>query len=92
MKGQGSRRRGPSKPEDLSVGPVLHTHLTLIEVAEPETLAEIRADRRLGPLIVAQLSERLAIAAPSCAKDLVQRSSRPATRPSSSNRPKSGSE
>lgn len=73
MKGQGSRRRDPSRPEGLSVGPVLHTHLTLVEVAEPETLAEIRADRRLGPLIVAQLSERVAIAAPGCAKDLVQR-------------------
>ncbi len=73
MKRQGSGRRDPSRAAGSSVGPVLHSHLTLIEVAEPETLAEIRADRKLGSLIVAQLSERVAIAAPGCAKELVQR-------------------
>lgn len=51
---------------------VLHTHLTLIEVADPELLDELCADRRLGPLIVARLSDRIAAAAPGRAQDLVQ--------------------
>jgi hypothetical protein len=44
--------------------PVLHTNLTLIEVAEPDLLDELRADRRLGPMIVAQLSECVAVVKP----------------------------
>ena len=44
--------------------PVLHTNLTLIEVAEPELLDELKADRRLGTMIVAQLSERVALVKP----------------------------
>jgi hypothetical protein len=51
---------------------VLHTHLTLIEVAEPEILQELCADRRIGPLIVAQLSDRVAVAAPGSAKEVIQ--------------------
>ncbi|MGH9891993.1 MAG: hypothetical protein ACREA0_08430 [bacterium] len=51
---------------------VLHTHLTLIEVAEPDLLDELCADRRLGPWIVARLSERIAAAAPGKAQDLIQ--------------------
>jgi len=44
--------------------PVLHTNLTLIEVADPELLDELKADRRLGPMIVAQLSDRVAVVKP----------------------------
>lgn len=52
-----SKRDGPA-------GLVLHTHLTIIEVAEPLILEELKADRRLGPMIVAQLSDRLAVVLP----------------------------
>jgi len=44
-------------------GACLHADMTIIEVADPELLLEIRADRFAGPLIVAQLSDRVAIAA-----------------------------
>ena len=44
--------------------PILHANLTLIEVADPLLLEELRADRRLGPLIVAQLSDRVAAVKP----------------------------
>jgi hypothetical protein len=43
---------------------VLHTNLTLIEVADPLLLEELRADRRLAPLLVAQLSDRVVIIKP----------------------------
>jgi hypothetical protein len=45
-------------------GLVLHTNLTLIEVADPLLLEELRADRRLAPLLVAQLSDRVVIVKP----------------------------
>lgn len=45
-------------------GPVLHTNLTLIEVADPLLLEELRADRRLAPLLVAQLSDHVAVVKP----------------------------
>ncbi|MGH8615842.1 MAG: hypothetical protein ACREYF_28480 [Gammaproteobacteria bacterium] len=51
---------------------VLHTHLTLIEVAEPELLDELCADRRLGPLIVTRLSDHIAAVAPGRAQELIQ--------------------
>ena len=43
---------------------VLHTNLTLIEVADPLLLEELRADRRLAPLLVAQLSDRVVLVKP----------------------------
>jgi hypothetical protein len=42
---------------------ILHNQLTLIEVAEPELLAELQADHRIGPLIVTRLSDRVAVVA-----------------------------
>lgn len=45
-------------------GPLLHANLTLIEVADPLLLEELRADRRLGPMIVAQLSDQVAVVKP----------------------------
>lgn len=50
-------------PGDHS-GPILHANLTVIEVADPLLLEELRADRRLGPMIVAQLSDRVAVIKP----------------------------
>lgn len=52
------------QPADDPAGPILHTNLTVIEVAEPELLDELKADRRLGPMLVAQLSERVALVRP----------------------------
>jgi hypothetical protein len=74
MKPEGRAERPQSMPmtnanDDEAV---LHTHLTLIEVAEPEILHELCADRRIGPLIVAQLSDHVAVAAPGSAKEVVQ--------------------
>lgn len=45
-------------------GPLLHTQLTLIETAEPEQLEELLADRRIGPLVAARLSDCVAVVAP----------------------------
>ena len=75
MKPPGRAKRSslrPTTPRPSEAAPVLHAHLILVEVAEPELLDELRADRRLGPLIVAQLSERIAVAAPGGAKALIQ--------------------
>ena len=56
-------RRAP-RPQGQTSGAVLHTNLTLIEVADPLLLEELRADRNLGPLLVAQLSDRVAVVKP----------------------------
>lgn len=47
-----------------AVGPVLHANLTMIEVADPVLLQTLRADRRVGAAILAQLSECVAIIQP----------------------------
>ena len=47
-----------------SVGPVLHANLTVIEVADPFLLQTLRADRRVGSAILAQLSDCVAIIQP----------------------------
>ena len=56
--------RRNKRPAGDPSGPVLHANLTLIEVADPLLLEELRADRRLGPMIVAQLSDRVAVVKP----------------------------
>jgi hypothetical protein len=53
-----------ARPQGQTSAPVLHTNLTLIEVADPLLLEELRADRRLAPLLVAQLSDRVAVVKP----------------------------
>jgi hypothetical protein len=50
--------------------PLLHTKLTLVETAEPELLEELLADRRVGPLLVARLSDCVAVVAPGNAKEV----------------------
>src|SRR5574341_1603642 len=50
--------------------PLLHTHLTLVETTEPELLEELLADRRIGPLLVARLSDCVAVVAPGHAKEV----------------------
>jgi hypothetical protein len=55
-------RRAPRQAP--TAGLVLHTNVTLIEVADPLLLEELRADRRLAPLLVAQLSDRVVIVKP----------------------------
>ncbi len=47
-----------------SAGPVLHANLTVIEVADPFLLQTLRADRRVGSAILAQLSDCVAIIQP----------------------------
>ncbi len=51
---------------------VLHTNLTLLEVADPLLLEELRADRRLGPLLVAQLSNRVAVVKAGASEGLIR--------------------
>lgn len=53
-------------------GPLLHANLTLIEVADPLLLEELRADRRLGPMIVAQLSDQVAVVKPEDSERVVK--------------------
>ena len=55
--------RVEQRPAEPS-GAILHTNLTLIEVADPLLLDELQADRRLGAMIVAQLSDRVALVKP----------------------------
>lgn len=52
--------------------PILHANLTLIEVADPLLLEELRMDRRFGPLIVAQLSDRVAAVKPDDSERLLK--------------------
>jgi hypothetical protein len=52
---------------------VLHENLTLIEVDDPAALAELRADRAAGPLILTALSDRVAAVAPGRADELIRR-------------------
>lgn len=54
-------------------GAVLHENLTLIEVDDPAMLAELRADRSIGPLLLATLSERVAVVAPGRTEELTRR-------------------
>jgi hypothetical protein len=54
------------------IRPILHANLTVIEVADPLLLEELRVDRRLGPLIVAQLSDRVAIVKPDDSERVVK--------------------
>jgi hypothetical protein len=61
-----------AQPGAKSAGSCLHTDLTLIEVTDAELLQELRADRSVGPLIIAQLSDRIGIAAPGSGKDLIK--------------------
>ena len=58
----------PSRARNVS----LHTDLTLIEVADAEILHELRANRSVGPLIVAQLSDHVAVIAPGGGKDVIK--------------------
>jgi hypothetical protein len=61
----------PFAPSQAALtAPLLHTRLTLVETAEPELLEELLADRRVGPLLVARLSDRVAVVAPGAAKDV----------------------
>ena len=59
-------RKKPPRPEpdQQEQPPILHAHLPVIETADPFLLAEIKADPRLGPLILAELSDRVAVIQP----------------------------
>ena len=46
------------------VGPVLHANLAVIEVSDPILLQTLRADRRVGAAILAQLSDCVAVIQP----------------------------
>jgi hypothetical protein len=54
----------PKRPPADGPGPVLHSNLTVIEVADPFLLQTLRADRRFSGAILAQLSECVAIIQP----------------------------
>ena len=53
--------------------PVAHTALILIEVDDPLLLAELRADPRISPLLLHQLSEKVVLVAPSASGDILAR-------------------
>jgi hypothetical protein len=56
---------------DINSEPILHTQLSIIEVAEPEILDELAADRRIGPLIATRLSGCVAIITPGKADQVI---------------------
>ncbi|MBO0859455.1 MAG: hypothetical protein J2P21_13420 [Chloracidobacterium sp.] len=56
--------------ESAPAAPILHTRLTLIETAEPELLEELLADRRIGPLLSARLSDCVAVVAPGNSQEI----------------------
>jgi hypothetical protein len=63
--------KAPLAPAQSPIeAPLLHTRLTLVEVAEPELMEELLADRRIGPLLVARLSDCMAVVAPGNARDV----------------------
>ena len=55
--------RGNKNGGDPSA-PVLHSNLTLIEVADPALMEELKVNRRLGHLILTRLSDRVAVIKP----------------------------
>ena len=57
-------RRKPLPQPEPEVRPILHTGLTLLETADPLLLEELIADSRIGPLVAARLSDRMAIVTP----------------------------
>jgi len=56
------KKKETGLPEDDA--PILHANVPVIETADPFLLAELRADPRLGPLILAVLSDRIAVIQP----------------------------
>ena len=53
-----------NRTNPVGKGPVLHANVALVEVQDPFLMAELRADPRLAPLLVAQLSDRVAVVVP----------------------------
>jgi hypothetical protein len=53
------------------LGVALHENLLLVETGDPALLAELRADRRIGPLLPAQVSETVAATRPGNASALL---------------------
>jgi hypothetical protein len=66
------RKTEASEEAAGAAGPVLHANLTLIEVADPILLAEIRADPRVAPLIATALSDRVAVVRPGAREQVVR--------------------
>jgi hypothetical protein len=64
-----SNHAPPAPAQSPIDAPLLHSNLTLVETAEPELLEELLADRRIGPLLVARLSDCVAVVAPGKAKE-----------------------
>jgi len=60
----------PAPAQSAPAAPLLHTRLTLVETAEPELLEELLADRRIGPLLAARLSDCVAVVAPGNAREV----------------------
>ena len=44
--------------------PILHWHVTLIEVSEPFLLEELKASKQVGSMILKLISNRMAVIAP----------------------------
>jgi hypothetical protein len=59
--------RSGSAPQALA----LHENLVLVEAGDAALLAELRADRRIGPLLPATISDRVAATGPRSAAALL---------------------
>lgn len=64
-----ARKRGTPP---ASRAAILHTNLTLLEVSDPLLLEELRADRRFAPLLLAQLSDCVAVVKPGSGEGLLR--------------------
>lgn len=52
----------PLLPAEIELtAPMLHANLTLVETADADLMEELLADLRVGPLLVARLSECVAV-------------------------------
>jgi hypothetical protein len=69
---RGRRQIPTSSSEAADDGPLLHSHVTVVEVADPMLLVELKADPRLANLIVAELSDRVAVVRPGAADFLLK--------------------
>lgn len=63
----------PRKPADPPPsGPLHHVHVTLVEVADPLLLVQLKADPRVANLITAELSDRVVVVRPGFAEALLK--------------------
>jgi hypothetical protein len=59
-------------PREKPVPPVLHRNLTLVITDDPLLYTELKADSKIGPLLLAHLAPEAGVALPDKAEGLVR--------------------